>query len=293
MGRVRNGVLRNFLIYRSPLKENLVHRTWLISILVLALAGLPLQSYAAGEVKGSAEIDALIKRLEDSGALDAAIDRGIQRHIQRQQEAQREQQKEQQRARTEAAKNARKVDSKRDRIFGNPQAEVSVIVYDDLECPYCKRFAGTPEQAIAKFGGKANFVFRHFPLEFHGENAKRGAYLAECLGRQVNSRAFFAFANDWLKLTNTNGKGLPGGEAQIREIAQTAGAKDLAALDACARDPAIAQLVREDIADGARSGISGTPGVIVRNNKTGVSLSIVGAVPAQTLEQNIQKALTN
>ncbi|MBE0627067.1 MAG: thioredoxin domain-containing protein [Burkholderiales bacterium] len=269
----------------------MVHRTWLI--VILALAAAPMQGLAAGAAQDSAQIEALIKRLEDSGALDAAVDRGIQRQIQRQQEAQREQRQEQQRARTEAAKNARKVDSQRDRIFGNPQAEVSVIVYDDLECPYCKRFAGTPEQAIAKFDGRANVVFRHFPLDFHGETAKRGAYYAECVGRQADSRGFFIFANTWLKLTNANGKGLQGGDAQIREIAQTAGAKDVAALDACARDPAVVQLVREDIADGMRSGITGTPGVIVRNNKTGLSLSIVGAVPAETLVQGVQKALKN
>ncbi|MBE0615551.1 MAG: DsbA family protein [Burkholderiales bacterium] len=265
-----------------------MHRTWLISLMVVALAGMPLQGHTS-ETKGSPEIDALIKRLEDSGALDAAVDRGIQRYVQRQRDAQREQQ----RTQTESAKNARKVDLKRDRIFGNLQAEVSLIVYDDLECPFCKRFAGTPEQAIAKFDGKANIVFRHFPLPFHGEMAKRGAYYAECVARQVNSGALFAFANDWLKLTGANGEGLPEGEAQIKEIAKAAGAKDFAALDACTRDPAVAQLVRDDIADGVRSGITGTPGVVVRNNKTGFSLSIIGAVPAQTLEQGIQKALAN
>ena len=69
--------------------------------------------------------------------------------------------------------------------------------------------------------------------------------------------------------------------------------KDLAALDACVRDPAVAKVVSDDIADGVRSGITGTPGVIVRNNKTGLSVSIIGAVPAETLEQGIKKALAN
>jgi protein-disulfide isomerase len=269
-----------------------MRKAWLISVMALAIAGGPLVSLAAdGKTEAPSEVDSLIKRMEESGALDAAIDRGIQRFIQRQAEAQRTQQVEQQRRQSDAAKNARKVDIDRDRVFGNPQAEVSLIVYNDLECPFCKRFVGTPEQAIAKFDGKANVVFRHFPLDFHGENAKRGAYDAECVGRQAGSKAFFAFANEWLKLTNSNGKGLERGDVQIREIAQSAGVKDLEALDACARDSAVAQIVRDDIADGTRSGINGTPSVIVRNNSTGLSSSIVGAVPAETLEQGIQKAL--
>ncbi len=271
-----------------------MRKGWLVSVMVLAMACAPAAGFGADQkTKTPSDIDSLIKRMEDSGALDAAIDRGIQRFIQRQKEAQQKQNDEQQRGQAEAAKNARKVDLKRDRIFGNQQAEVSVIVYDDLECPFCKRFAGTPERAIAKFNGKANVVFRHFPLEFHGEAAKRGAYYAECVGRQAGSKAFFAFADDWLKHTNSNGKGLDRGDAQIRELAQSAGAKDVAALDACARDPAVAQIVRDDIADGERSGITGTPGVVVRNNKTGLSLAIIGAVPSETLERGIQKALAN
>ena len=238
-----------------------------------------------------ADVESLIKRMEESGALDAAIDRGIQRHIQRQIEARKKEQETLQKRRQQAARNARPVDVNRDRIFGNVNAEVSVIVYTDFECPFCKRFAGVPEQAISKFDGKANLVFRHYPLEFHGANAKRGAYYAECVGRQSGSGAFFTFANDWFRQTVSNGKGLPQGDQQIREIALKAGVKDLAALDTCAKDPTVAQMVKDDIADGTRSGISGTPGIIVRNNKTGTSLSITGAVPAAQVEQIIAEAL--
>ncbi len=263
-------------------------------LVVLVMAAGPLSGFAADKKTGTpSDIDKLIKRMEQSGALDAAIDRGIQRQMERQAEAQRKQEEEQQRLQAEAAKNARAVDVNRDRVLGNMQADVSVIVYSDLECPYCKHFAQTPEQAVAGFDGKANVVFRHYPLPFHGEIAKRAAYYAECVGRQAGSKAFFAFVGDWFKLTKTNGQGLEGGDAQIREVAQAAGVKDVASLDACARDAAIAQLVEDDLADGTRSGVNGTPGTIIRNNKTGVSLAISGAVPAEVLEQGIRKVLAN
>ena len=239
------------------------------------------------------DIESLIKRMEESGLLDAAIDRGIERHIRRQVEARQKEQEEQQKRQAQAARNARPVDVNRDRIFGNLRAEVSVIVYTDLECPFCKRFAGIPEQAIAKFDGKANVVFRHYPLDFHGENAKRGAYYAECVGRQAGSIAFFAFANEWFRLTVSNGKGLERGDPQIREIALKAGAKDLAALDTCARDPMVTQLVQDDMVDGTRGGVTGTPGLIVRNNRTGVSFSITGAVPAEAIEKAITQVIPN
>ena len=253
-------------------------------------AGIPTATLAADQASGP-DIENLIRRMEDSGALDAAIDRGIERHIKRQMEARQREQEAQQQRQAQAARNARPVDVNRDRIFGNLQADVNVIVYTDLECPFCKRFAGIPEQAVAKFDGKANVVFRHYPLDFHGENAKRGAYYAECVGRQAGSKAFFAFANEWFMLTGSNGKGLDRGEPQIREIALKAGAKDLAALDTCAMDPMVKQLVQDDMVDGTRGGVTGTPGVIVRNNKTGMALSITGAVPAEALEKAIAQAL--
>lgn len=250
-------------------------------------------AFAADAARQDPEIDRLIQRLEQSGALDAAIDRGVQRYIDRQNRARQEAQAQEQRRRTEAAKNARPVNASRDHILGNPQAAVSVIVYTDLECPFCKQFAGTPEQAIAKFNGDANYVFRHFPLDIHGENAKKGAHFAECVGRQAGSRGFFAFVHDWFRLTGSNGRGLERGDAQVREIAQSAGVKDLPALETCANDPGIAQRVFDDVADGTRAGVNGTPGTVVRNNRTGVSVAITGTVPAQTIEETITRVLSN
>lgn len=261
-------------------------------VLAAALAGAPLAGLAADKkAKPAADIESLIKRMEESGALDAAIDRGIERHIRRQVEARQKEEEQQKKRIAEAARNARPVNVARDKIFGNTQAEVSLIVYTDLECPFCKRFAGTPEAAIAKFDGKANVVFRHFPLDFHGEIAKRGAYYAECVGRQAGAKGFFHFANEWFRLTGSNGKGLDRGNAQIWEVALSAGAKDLAALETCAKEPAVAQVVQDDMVDGTRSGVNGTPGTIVRNNKTGASAFISGAVPAQQIEQAIAQAL--
>ncbi len=238
-----------------------------------------------------AELDRLIQRLEQSGALDRAMDRAVQRYIDRQNQARADAQTQEQRRQTEAAKNARPVSASRDHIFGNPQAEVSVIVYSDLECPFCKQFSGTPEQAIEKFNGNANFVFRHFPLDMHGPNAKKGAGFSECVGRLAGSQAFFAFVRDWFRLTGSNGRGLEGGDAQLKEIALAAGVKDWTGLQSCANDPGTAQVVFDDIADGTRAGVNGTPGTVVRNNKTGAVMEVTGNVPAQRIEEAIAQVL--
>ncbi len=262
-------------------------------IVPAAWAAIFSAAVAAQPARQDPELDRLIQKLEQSGALDSAIDRGVQRYIDRQNRARQEAQAQEQKRQADAAKNARPVNASRDHILGNPQAQVSVIVYSDLECPFCKTFSGTPEHAIEKFNGKANFVFRHFPLDMHGPNAKAGSNFAECVGRQAGSQAFFAFIQDWFRLTGSNGRGLERGDAQVREIARSAGVQDLPALESCATDPAIAQVVFEDVADGTRAGVNGTPGTVVRNNKTGVSLAITGTVPAERLEEAIRQVLSN
>ncbi len=263
-----------------------------VSALALSLLAGSLPGRAAEPGPGNADLDTLIQRMEESGALDAALERALRRLVERQKQAQQQQQDAQQQQRIAAAQNARKVDARRDRIHGNPQAAVSLIVYTDLECPYCKRFAGTPEQAITKFDGKANVVLRHFPLESHGDMALRGARYAECAGRQAGAKGFYLFVNSWFRHTATNGQGPEGGTARVRDLARSAGVKDMSALDKCVADPQVARLVAEDLSDGNQSGINGTPGVIVRNNQSGQSLPLSGAVPAEVLEQFIGQALS-
>src|SRR3989338_3710805 len=57
---------------------------------------------------------------------------------------------------------------------GNKSAKVAMVEYSDLECPYCKLFHPTMQQAIKEYGDKIKWVYRHFPLDFHA-NAQKEA----------------------------------------------------------------------------------------------------------------------
>src|SRR3989344_2671228 len=60
--------------------------------------------------------------------------------------------------------NARDYTPGKDHILGNPNAEVKVIEYVDLECPFCKTFHNTMHQVMNYYGesGKVAWVVRHF-----------------------------------------------------------------------------------------------------------------------------------
>lgn len=248
------------------------------------------QNASATQVPGDLA-DQIVKRLETSGALDRMLDKALDRRIQRDQADRSKAQQEQARKVAELSRNARPVSATRDHIYGNPKAAISVIVYSDLECPFCKRFNGVPEAAIKQFGDQVNMVWRHFPLPMHGEVARKEGVAAECVAKQAGDEGFFKFVNQVFEKTALNGRGVPNGDEGLLAIAKEAGAKDEKAFDACMRDPKVASRVDEDLADGAKSGVQGTPGTMVRHNKNGRSTGVPGAIPQAQIEGMIRQAL--
>lgn len=251
--------------------------------LALAVIGLP--AFAADATQADEE---LIRRLEASGALDQAVDRAIERRIRRDAEQRQKAAAEQQAKRAALAANARAPDPQRDRIHGAAVAPYSIIVYSDLECPYCKRFAGIAEKAATTLGDKVNVVWRHYPLEFHGKVALQEHAMAECVSRQAGNPGFFKFVDAVLTGTQANGQGLPGGDAALAALAQEAGAGDATALKACTGDATVAALVQQDMQDGIKAGVEGTPGLILRDNLTGRAQLVGGALPQEQMERALR-----
>lgn len=89
------------------------------------------------------------------------------------------------------------VDS-RDHVLGDINtAELVIVDYSDLECPYCKLLHETLVKIYAehKDSGKVAWVYRHFPLSIHS-SAGTLAQASECvaeLGGSDESKSFWPF----------------------------------------------------------------------------------------------------
>jgi len=244
---------------------------------------------AAGE-PSAATIDAIVNKLESSGALDAAIDRALTRQAQKQQQAAQEAQAQQNAQLQGHAKTARAVDAKRDHIRGNASADVSMIEYGDFECPFCKQFQDTPKTLLDRYQGKINWVYRNYPLPFHDPAARKEALAAECVGQLGGNDAYWKYADSLYASTKSNGAGLPD-DKSIDKLAEAAGVKS-ASLTKCMTEDAAVKRVEQDLADGNSAGVNGTPTTVVRNNRTGASEAVVGAVPGDTLVPAIDRMLS-
>lgn len=74
-----------------------------------------------------------------------------------------------------------------DHIIGSPSAKVLMVEYSDFQCPYCKQFNSSVQQALSEYKDQIAFVYRHFPLlslHPYAESLAEGSECATELGGQ-------------------------------------------------------------------------------------------------------------
>lgn len=221
-------------------------------------------------------------------SLDAKIEQGIIKFIEKQRQAQQKSQASRQQSTARKAVNIRPVSKTRDHIYGNPDAEISLVEYSDFECPFCKRFHPTPKKLVEKYGGKVNWVYRHFPLGFHNPLAQKEAESSECANELGGNEAFWKYADSVYKNTRSNGRGL-----SMEQLAPIAGEIGLnkTAFQQCLDSGKYAERVQADIREGSEIGVTGTPATIILHHKTGKVLVQSGAYPIETFTRIIESLL--
>lgn len=171
-------------------------------------------------------------------------------------------------------------------VKGNPDAEITWMEYSDIECPYCARLhnAGTPEDLAETYGDKLNIVFNHFPLPFHS-NALPGAQILECLWEQKGSEAFYELIEKSFAEENSTRKFL------IAEAVKLWANED--EIKECLSSDKYEDKVKAQENNGRTIfGITGTPGNVLINNKTGEYEVIAWAYPTSAFEDIINALLT-
>ena len=164
-----------------------------------------------------------------------------------------------------------------DPMLGDPNAPVTIVEFSDFECPFCARFYSQTYKLIKEDyidTGKANIVFRDFPLAFHPQ-AEPAAIAAECAHEQGK---FWEFHD--LIFEN---------QARLSPSAYLGWAEDLE-LDMdqfsdCVDSQKYKSEVAKDYNDGGRLGITGTPGFFVNGEL------ITGAQPYSVFAQAIEAQL--
>lgn len=175
-----------------------------------------------------------------------------------------------------------------DHIRGNKdKAKVALIEYSDLECPYCKKFHPTAQQAMDEYGDDLVWVYRHFPLDQLHPKADKEAEAVECAAKLGGEDAFWKLTDKIYEVTTSNNT------LDLDTLPTLAAGVGLNKQDfsACLDSGEMAQKVEDQYQSGLRAGVRGTPGNILLNIKTGDTVMLPGAVPFANLKQSIDSML--
>jgi protein-disulfide isomerase len=178
---------------------------------------------------------------------------------------------------------------------GGASAPVTIVGFDDLECPYCAKLHETIFPAIQnRYGDKVRVVYRDFPLEMHPW-AVHAAVDVECLAAQSTPAYWSAVDAIHAQHDSIGGdpknpkadKTMALAVPQLDAIARTQGEQnklDMTALNACLAKQDT-KAVDESKQLAASLGLQSAPTLFINGDK------MDGAVPIEFVFAMIDRAL--
>jgi len=161
-----------------------------------------------------------------------------------------------------------------DHVKGNKDAPITIVEYSDFQCPYCSKFHDTLNKVMKNYDGKVNWVYRHFPLDFH-TYAIQAAEASECASDQ---NKFWEYNDALFK-----------SQKDIDEEIFAKLAKDLKLdvnkFNKCMTSGKYTDKVESDYQSGVDIEVAGTPGAFINGAR------LKGAVPYAELEKEIEELL--
>ncbi|MBI3329516.1 MAG: thioredoxin domain-containing protein [Nitrospinae bacterium] len=154
-------------------------------------------------------------------------------------------------------------------------APVTIVEFSDFHCPFCKQVLPTLTQLQSQYGDKVKLVFRDFPIDQLHPGARKGHEAARCANEQGK---FWAYHD--LLFANAP-KASP---EQLKGYAQEAG-MNVAAFEQCVASGKYREAVQQDIEEGSRAGVTGTPAFFINGRL------VSGAQPLENFSRIIEEEL--
>lgn len=181
-----------------------------------------------------------------------------------------------------------KIDVKGRPVKGNPNAKVTIINFDDFQCPFCSRMHATLFQNVFKdYADKIKVIYKDYPLVEIHPWAMHAAIDGNCLGEQ-NSPAYWDFA-DYIHANQKlmAGKSQEDAFQNLDNLAKEQAQKhqlDANKLQACMQKQDQAA-VRASMAEGDKLGVDSTPTMFINGER------FTGAVPEEEVRAALDRAL--
>ena len=162
--------------------------------------------------------------------------------------------------------------------LGKKDAAISLIVYSDFGCPYCKKFHHTAKAFIDKYGQHVNLLYRSMPLSIHEPYATELAVGGRCIYQLSGNQAYWNFTD--AAFSDPSAKT---GKTFVGDFTKSLGFSN-ADLTACMTSRDALSVVEKQIKEAGKALFTGTPSVLLRNNLSGESRFFAGSVSLGVLE---------
>jgi len=166
-------------------------------------------------------------------------------------------------------------------LMGSPDAKITIVEWGDYQCTFCYKFHQSSKDIIIEEyvnTGKANFVFRDFPL--NGPDsilAAEASYCANDQGKywEYHDETYKNWAGEKTGWVNRN---------SLAQFAKTVNL-DLDQFNKCLDDKKYQQKVLDNEKFGTNIGIKATPSFLIFNNEKIVKIE--GNQPLSVFRQVI------
>jgi len=136
---------------------------------------------------------------------------------------------------------------------GPAKAPVTIVEFSDFHCPFCRSVLSTLAQIESRYGDKIKVVFRDFPIESLHPEAAKAHEAARCANEQGK---FWAYHD---KLFASPPKSNP---EILKGLAKEVGL-EMARFENCFDSGKYQAIVKKDIEEGNRLGVTGTPAFFI------------------------------
>jgi protein-disulfide isomerase len=176
--------------------------------------------------------------------------------------------------------------------FGLPDAKITIVVFSDFQCPYCRELAKNLRTNIPqKYPKDVRVVVKNFPIDGIHPWARAAAEAGACLADQ-SIGAFWAY-HDWMfenqsKVDKEYQDKKAGFPAYLQDNAVMLAQQqnvDPSKVRSCIDGHAAAAVVNKDVAEGEKLAIASTPTFYINGRPIG------GAIPWPALDTLIRMEL--
>jgi protein-disulfide isomerase len=160
-------------------------------------------------------------------------------------------------------------------IRGAEKAPVTIVKFEDFQCPFCKTAQPTFKDLLKKYNGKVRLVHKDLPLEAIHPLARQSAEAARCAGEQGK---FWEYHDQLYSVSPKLST------EDLKSAAKQVGLNTVA-FDQCLGSGKYGGVVQKDLNDGAQLGLNGTPTFFINGRE------LSGALPVEAFSTVIDEEL--